>query len=262
AGLVEADADEERALLGDIVEVAVRRPLDARDAAALRRAVLDLPRMQALVGPFSLGRPFAVRGAAALAVSRTEVTLLLALADAVPAAWDLALVGALRRAGLAEMVASRVALLVAAADAVAGAIGIVTVGVGAAWRVHETDHAVAVENAVAALQVTVRAAPVARDSVAVVALLERRRTLGMQHAITAAGNAAANAVVTIAVVAVVALLGGETEVGTECVDDLVAALRADARLAVGIAGLCVRRFALLDALLDETVAADRDRALR
>jgi hypothetical protein len=83
----------------------------------------------------------------------------------------------------------------------------------------------------------------------------------VQHAIAAARDAAPDAVVTIAVIAVVTLLGGQTEVGTERVDDLVAALRADARLAVGIAGLRVRRLALLDALLDESIAADRDRAL-
>src|SRR5262249_23572509 len=134
------------------------------------------------------------------------------------------------------------------ADPVARAGRRIAVRVGRACGPGPPLRAGAVDDAVAALRPTGRAAPVTRRDVAVVALLERRRSASVDEAVATGREAAVGeAVVLVAVVAVVALLAR--------VDDAVAAVGGRDRVAGGVARRPVRGIALLHAALAESVAA-------
>src|SRR5262249_3004163 len=148
----------------------------------------------------------AVRRAAASrhAVRGAQVALLAALLLAVPAARDLAEVRADLGSRQAEARGSRIAGLTDA-DTVPrrGVAG----GVRRARGSDGAGGAHAVDDPVATFELARRAAAVARGGVAVVALLEGWRPLGVDEPITATGVLTVReAVVAIAGVAVVALL--------------------------------------------------------
>ena len=154
---VEADADAERALAGDGVEVAGGAVLAHLLASGrLVGRFVERPGEQALAVARQLApsdqvaRAVGLAAAARHAVGRAEVALFVALDLAVAAGGDQAEVRADLRAGLAEVGRAGIARL-ADADAVAGAERGVAVGVGRAGRADGALRAGAVDHAVAAL---------------------------------------------------------------------------------------------------------------